>query len=234
MQDFIFDICGILGVMFYIGSYGALQIGLLRGTSLAYTMGNLAASTLVLVSLLHDWNQASAIVNGLWISISLVGLYRIYTSHRGLKFSEEEEDMRLAVLENMPKPLARLLLDAGDWVDLPKHHVLTREGQPVETLYFLSRGRALARAGGHLVGEVTSGFVGEMSVLAGRPASATVFVEGRSRAFAVDGTRLRQLYQRDSDFMRALDQALSQDTGRKLRAANERMRDMERIGQSPL
>jgi len=230
MPDLFFDICGILGVVFYIACYGALQLGLLRGSSLAYTMGNLAASSLVFVSLLHDWNQASAIVNGIWISISLMGLVRIYLAHRGLRFSSEEEAMRQEVLASMPKPMARMLLDAGTWVDLPQHHVLTREGQPVETLYYLSEGRALVRSGGHEVGEVMQGFVGEISVLSGHPASATVFAEAPARAFAVDGGRLQQLYARDGDFMQALDAALSQDTGRKLRAANARMRDMERVG----
>lgn len=224
LPELFYDVCGIVGVMFYIGSYGALQFGILRGSSLAYTMGNLAASSLVFVSLLHDWNQASAIVNGIWISISLVGLFRIYVSYRGLSFNAEEALMLAAVLSEMPKPQARAFLDAGDWTDLPANHVLTREGEPVETLYYLSEGRALVRSGGHLVGQVEQGFVGEMNVLAGRPATATVYAEGPSRVFAVSGTRLRQLYRRDGDFMRTIDAVLSRDTGRKLEAANARLR----------
>ncbi len=230
MSDLIFDVCGILGVVFYILSYGALQFGLVRGSSLIYTMGNLAASSLVLVSLLHDWNQASAIVNGIWIAISLVGLTRIYISYRRLRFTDKEEAMRHSVLGDMPKPLARAFFDAGDWTWLPEAHALTREGEPVETLYYLAEGRAAVRSGGRLVGEVERGFVGEMNVLAGRPATATVTSEGPAHVFAVDGPRLRRLYRRDGDFMRALDLVLARDTGRKLQAANARMRGMDPVG----
>ena len=128
MPDLFFDICGILGVVFYIGCYGALQFGLLRGSSLAYTIGNLLASSLVLVSLTRDWNQASAVVNAIWIAISLVGLTRIYLGYRRLRFTPEEEAMRRAVLAEMPKPMARVVLDAGDWTDLEEGHGLTFEG----------------------------------------------------------------------------------------------------------
>ena len=72
----IYDIIGLLGVAFYVVSYSALQFGKLDGNSINYCMLNGAAATLVLISLSKDFNLASAIIQIVWISVSLCGLYR--------------------------------------------------------------------------------------------------------------------------------------------------------------
>ncbi len=47
----VFEILGLAGVGVYLGSYAALQSGLLRGSGYAYAFANLVASGLVLTSL---------------------------------------------------------------------------------------------------------------------------------------------------------------------------------------
>ena len=75
----IYDAVGLLGVCFYIASYSALQFGKLDGNSVAYCVLNGSAASLVLVSLLFsDFNLASAIIQIVWITVSLCGLYRYW------------------------------------------------------------------------------------------------------------------------------------------------------------
>ena len=127
MPDFVFDALGLVGVVFYIGTYGALQFGLIRSTSLTYSIGNLLASSLVLASLLHDFNAASAIVNGIWIAISLVGLVRVGILLHRQRFTPEEEAIRSGLLDGMSLPLARSFFDLGEWADLEPGFQLTQQ-----------------------------------------------------------------------------------------------------------
>ncbi|MEM7257476.1 MAG: hypothetical protein AAF404_08815 [Pseudomonadota bacterium] len=75
-RELFFDVAGLIGVFVYVGSYTALQFGRIDGNSIQYCLCNGAAASLVLISLFHDFNLASAIIQIVWISVSLFGLYR--------------------------------------------------------------------------------------------------------------------------------------------------------------
>jgi hypothetical protein len=68
------EIAGVIGFFFYIGSFGAVQFGLLNGNSAAYSVLNILAATLVALSLLAEFNLSSALIQTSWIAIGLVGL----------------------------------------------------------------------------------------------------------------------------------------------------------------
>lgn len=57
-----YQIAGYGGVVFYLSSYGLLQMGVLRGNSYTYAALNMLAAALVLVSLFRNWNLFSAII----------------------------------------------------------------------------------------------------------------------------------------------------------------------------
>ena len=60
-----------------------VQFGKLDGNSVTYCVLNGNAASLVLVSLLFsDFNLASAIIQIVWITVSLCGLYRYWKAHR--------------------------------------------------------------------------------------------------------------------------------------------------------
>lgn len=73
-----YDSVGLIGVILYISSYAALQLGLLQGSGYTYTLMNLAAAILVLVSLMESFNLSSAIIQITWITISIFGLSRLW------------------------------------------------------------------------------------------------------------------------------------------------------------
>ncbi len=78
----IFDLAGMLGVCFYIGSYIALQANKIEGTSVPYCAANGIAACLVLTSLVQDFNLASVTIQIVWILVSVFGISRYY-SRRG-------------------------------------------------------------------------------------------------------------------------------------------------------
>ena len=219
----LFEFAGLLGVAVYIGSYLALQLGMMRGTGYAYPALNLAAASLVLISLSQAFNLSSAIIQATWIVISVFGIVRIYLLSRRLRFDAEELTLVEQALAHMPRQAARRFLDAGSWVDLPAGEVLTQEGRPVEALWYLAEGEASVTAGTREVARLTGGFIGELGILNADTATATVRTTTPCRVFRIPGDSLRRLCRNDQDFSWMIEKHLSDATKRKLAAANARL-----------
>ncbi len=67
---------GVLGFIFYMLSYFLLLTGKIKGTHNSYIIMNFIAASCVLISLIHNFNLASALIQVFWIMISVVGLIR--------------------------------------------------------------------------------------------------------------------------------------------------------------
>jgi CRP-like cAMP-binding protein len=219
----VFTWIGHLGVVFYVGSYAALQSGLIRGSSYAYAVLNLIAASLVLVSLTNAFNAASALIQVFWIAISLIGITRIFVTQRRNVFSTEERQMLDDLFSSMPAPMARRFMSAGQWSDLSPGTILTTENEPVETLHYILSGQAIVRTDGHVVGDIPRGFVGELNVLTSGPASATVEITAASRVFGITGEAIRALCKADDEIRLHVEQWLRTSIGRKLMEANARL-----------
>lgn len=220
----LYDLAGYLGVALYLGAYAALQLGLLRGSGLIYTLANLFAALLVLVSLIESFNRASAMIQLAWVAISLAGLVRMALARSRLRFTIEERAFLTRHFPDMTPNMARRFLDAGNWIELGTGTLLTREGEPVTNLFCVIDGRIVVTSGGQEIGEVTDGFVGEINVLTGGPATATAVVARTARLFVVSGDVLRQALKRDTDLRLVVEHRLTRDTGEKLVAANRSLR----------
>lgn len=214
---------GLAGVVIYLGSYALLQAGVLRGSGFAYAVFNLCAASLVLLSLSVAFNLSSAIIQISWIIISLYGIARLAWLNSRVRFSDEERAMLRRMFPDMPPPIARRFLNRGNWVDAEEGAVLMVEEEPVVNLYYIANGQVQVASGKQVVGTVESGFLGEMNVLSGGPASATVQVVSKSRLFVISGAALRALAARDPDFRLLLENGMNRDTGRKLKRANQRL-----------
>ena len=68
------DFLGNLGAFLIVGSYFLLQIRRISGQSRIYSLINAAGATLVLISLYFEFNLSAAVVELLWLIISLLGL----------------------------------------------------------------------------------------------------------------------------------------------------------------
>lgn len=218
--ELIFEWAGYLGVAFYIGSYVALQTGLIPGVGYGYATLNLIGAALVLVSLTFAFNMASAMIQISWICISLFGIARIFLIRRRLNFTSEEEFLLKSGLPGVPLEVARRILDAGQWQSLDEDTYLTHEGVPVRHLYFISSGTAGVFVMGKKVAELHEGFVGELNVMECGPASASVKTTQKTRVFCVAGDALRQLTKADAQTSLYLETHLSTSTKQKLMQAN--------------
>ncbi len=82
MSDFLqylsslgpYETTGVIGFLCYIAGFGSVQLGWLDGNSTAYSLINVVAATLVAVSLIEEFNLASALIQGSWIVVGLIGL----------------------------------------------------------------------------------------------------------------------------------------------------------------
>ena len=71
------QVIGVIGFVLYMLSYFQLQIGRIEGSGSIYTLMNLSAASFVLISLIHNFNLASMLIQVSWILISFIGLIRI-------------------------------------------------------------------------------------------------------------------------------------------------------------
>ena len=72
------DFLGNLGVIVLIVTYLMLQLNKLSSDGLAYSLLNAIGASLIVLSLLYDFNLSALLMEVFWVLISLVGIYRYF------------------------------------------------------------------------------------------------------------------------------------------------------------
>ena len=208
---------GILGVVFYLGSYAALQFGYIQGRGYLYPMLNAIAAALVAVSLIEAYNLSSLLIQISWISISLYGMARVFIYRNVLKFTAEEQEFLDTMLPDLPREHARPLLNIAQWRDGEAGEIVISEDKPVSHLIYLSRGSAKASLNGQKFAELTGKLIlGEVTCLRGEPATATIRLAEPSRIMSLDSTKLRNFVATNPEVRSHLEQSFNQQIGQKL------------------
>ncbi len=70
------DLVGNLGVFLVLATYLLIQTGRMDINRPGYSAANAAGAVLIIVSLLHNFNLSSFIIEIAWLLISLYGLFR--------------------------------------------------------------------------------------------------------------------------------------------------------------
>ena len=78
MKYGLVDFLGLIGVGIIVVTYLWLQLGKLRSDALAYSLLNAIGASLIVVSLLVDFNLSALLMEVFWVLISLVGVYRYF------------------------------------------------------------------------------------------------------------------------------------------------------------
>jgi len=222
-MSLVHDTAGVLGATVYLGSYGALQLGLLTNRGYAYPALNLVAASLMLTSLMGNFNIWSATIESCWILFSIVGLARWYFLTSGLRLSPDERLLVDTAFPGLEPYLARRMLAAGHWGEAAEGEVLTQEDTAVDALVYLASGEASVRVGGRDVGLCGPGtLVGELGVSSGKPAIATVVVSQPAQIFTVSAVALRRLMSGSPDIRIALDAGIGAGVRSKLISSNSR------------
>jgi hypothetical protein len=76
------DVVGLAGVALIMAMYVLLQTGRTNAARPSFSIGNAAGSALILYSLAFDFNIAAALIEVLWLLISLYGLWRAFRMKR--------------------------------------------------------------------------------------------------------------------------------------------------------
>src|SRR6056297_2798140 len=92
----LFEWAGYAGVALCIGAYAALQGGIIRGSGYLYAALNLAAASLLLVSLVESFNLPAALVQVCWIAISTFGILRVFLLSRAIRLKRVAAHARLS------------------------------------------------------------------------------------------------------------------------------------------
>ena len=213
----LLNIIGIVGVALYLGSYAALQLGVVRGQSYIYPVVNMTAAACVLASLMDSFNLSSAIIQAAWITISLVGISRMLLVNLRLRFTDDERDFVDAMLQGLPLAQARMLLDIGLWARAEPGTVLTVQGKPVGHLCYLASGEADVLVDDKLVARCDAGaMIGEVTYLSGQPASATVRARQTVRCLCFEAANLRRFLSKNADIRAILEQNMANHLRTKL------------------
>jgi len=71
------NLVGMLGVIIVLATYLLLQLNRLSSLDLSYSIFNCIGSVFILYSLYYHWNFPAALIEIVWIMISLYGIYRV-------------------------------------------------------------------------------------------------------------------------------------------------------------
>ncbi len=221
-MDFsIWTAAGLLGVALYLVAYAALQFGLLRGSSVAYTVLNMLGAVFIMLSLVDAFNLSQMLISLSWIVLSIIGLTRMAWERSNTRFSEEERVFLSAHFASLPPHLARKFLRLGRWQTISPGTVLTRQGQAVHELVYVATGQARVSAHGGDIATLGPGaLIGELTIMHGADATADVEITEEARVFTLPRAALIRELEADHDFSLAVSGALQIEAQRKIDLAN--------------
>jgi paired small multidrug resistance pump len=76
MKYGLLDFIGNIGIVLLIIAYLALQLNKLNSQGLTYSLLNFAGASMIVVSLLGNFNLSAFVIELFWALISLAGIYR--------------------------------------------------------------------------------------------------------------------------------------------------------------
>ena len=170
----------------------------------------------------------------LLLAVTLLLLAHRLRQNRKVRFTADEETMVAALLAGLSPSRARHLLDQGFWLTGRAGDVLTREDEPVSHLFYLASGEARVTSQGREVGRCRAGdLIGEVTVLSGDQASATVTLVGPARFWCAPADVLRPYLDAHEDVRRALEHGFADSLRSKLRATNRTLVEAGGVAAEP-
>lgn len=182
------------------------------------TLGGLAALTHFALS---GAGFAWIFWSGLFTAINGVHFAALAMRARSGKLLEEERELFDEVMKIGEPGQQRHLRDLIDWRDIDPGQALVTQGQANPPLIYVARGKAEIVVDGKRVGECGPGdFLGEMSLISGQTATATVSAGEPMRVARFDREGLAQLSRAAPEVGRALDSALNRSLAAKVMRMN--------------
>jgi hypothetical protein len=157
----------------------------------------------------------------LFTLVNATQLVIIFVENRRGRFTAEEQAFIEAVLPTVERAQTRRLLKLGAWTEVSDGNVLIHEETTPASLFYVVNGTASVDREGRTLGLVGPGdFLGEMSYLTGKQATATVTTVTPMRYLAFDRTALRAFLEKNADVRHALESGFNRNLVDKLVKTN--------------
>lgn len=76
MSYTLYDFLGNVGVFFIIISYLLLQLNKIKSSDVRYSLMNLIGASLVIISLIENFNMSALVIEVFWVGISVIGIIK--------------------------------------------------------------------------------------------------------------------------------------------------------------
>ncbi len=176
------------------------------------------------ISAFYYWtldDKVSMFWEALFTLVNIGQLLILQVENRRGSFSEDEKYFIQTCLPNVERAHARRLMKIGAWTQVEEDTVLIVEDTNPEQLKFVVSGSALVTHAQRPIGKIHKGdFLGEMSYLTGKTASATATTLETVRYFAFDKERLRDHLARNMEVRHALETSFNRNLADKLVKSN--------------
>ncbi len=176
------------------------------------------------ISAFYYWmldDKVSMFWETLFTLVNIAQLLILQIENRRGSFSEDEKYFIQTCLPNIERSHARRLVKLGAWTEVHEDTVLIIEDTTPEKLKFIVSGKAVVSHSQRPIGEVHKGdFLGEMSYLTGKQASATAITIDTVRYLAFDKVRLREHLARNTEVRYALEASFNRNLADKLVKSN--------------
>lgn len=170
-------------------------------------------------------DDISAMWEGIFATVNAVQLAIVLLAGRRKSKDEDEQFFIQTVIPTLDGNLRARMLKLARWETREPGQILIEEGQMVPQLVFIARGAASVEKGDRIVGVCGPGdFLGEMSFLTGKPASATVRVSNEVRCCVYEPAVLRILTKKNPAIRQALEFSFNRNLVGKLERMNEASR----------
>lgn len=208
--DIVITLAGLAFIVGYlIINQVILRLVLLLGTALYIVYYYIAGDAPL-------WGAIYASV--LTFTANLVGLGMLFTRRAWWMVPAQFRDLRERFASITPGDLRSVLRHARRY-RLGEDLMLTREGVPVDTLYFVLSGRISAEKLGERFQIPAGVFVGEVAYLTGRPSSATITVDKGAEVISWSISALARQTRRSPRARLALEALISTDLAAKVALA---------------
>jgi hypothetical protein len=154
--------------------------------------------------------------------VNIIQLALLAIENRRGKFTEEEQLFFETVLQNVERAHARKLIRAGKWQDVKAGEVLVAEDTWPKRLKFIVSGHAKITVDGAEIAFVGPGdFLGEMSYLTGKAASASAIAVTPIRVLSFERNHLETHLDKHADLRHALEAGFNRNLVEKLVKTNK-------------
>ena len=154
--------------------------------------------------------------SSVFVMINVLMIFRLLYDRVGIYKNEHERQLYRMFYDFNPG-MFRQLMSTSTLENAQSITVLTKEGEPLDKLYFVINGGIRIEKSGRIFDHMPGAFIGEVAYLTGEFASATVSIPTDSTYIVWDHQSLKALTQRKPGLKARLEAMFNQDMALKVR-----------------